>query len=150
MAGERFTGPCRCWDLSGQYSAGKSFIANDLALSIIFGRPFLDRRVKSGGVLWIAAEAVGEIDVRTEAARATKFKDERSGEIPLFVAEPPVGLNTRDITSWLENAITDAAAECVRFGVQLRLVVIDTLAAFFALQDENDNAEVAQLMTRTL
>lgn len=133
--------------LSGKFSAGKSFVANDLALSIVFDRPFLDRKVTPGGVLWIAAEAVGEVDVRVAAARAAKFKDASSGEIPLFVAAPSVGLDsTHNILLWLENAIAEAASECVSFGVDLRLVVIDTLAAFFGLQDENDNAEAAGLM----
>ena len=133
--------------LSGQYAAGKTFVGNDLGLSIVFGREFLGRRVKSGGVLWIAAEGGGEIDSRIAAARAGKFKDDRAKEIPFLVTEPPTGLSQYNILVWLENAVAEAAVVSVtQFGEPLRLVVVDTLAACFSIQDENDNAEAARLM----
>jgi AAA domain len=133
--------------LSGQYAAGKTFVGADLCLSVVFDREFLGRRVRSGGVLWIAAEGGGEIDSRVEAARAGKFRDGHAGEIPFFVAEPPAGLSQHNIITWLEHAVAEAswvAAE--KFGADLRLVVIDTLAACFNITDENDNAEAARLM----
>lgn len=133
--------------LSGQYAAGKTFVGADLCLSLVFDREFLGRRVRPGGVLWIAAEGGGEIDSRVEAARAGKFRDGHAGEIPFFVAEPPAGLSQHNIIIWLENAVAEASWECAdKFGTNLRLVVIDTLAACFNITDENDNAEAARLM----
>jgi len=88
--------------LSGQYAAGKTFVGNDLSLSIVFGQNFLSRRVKQGGVLWVAAEGGGEIDSRIAAARAEKFKDGNRGEIPFWITEPPAGLSQQGIIFWLE------------------------------------------------
>ncbi|TQF26895.1 hypothetical protein UNPF46_32210 [Bradyrhizobium sp. UNPF46] len=133
--------------LSGQYAAGKTFVGVDLCLSLVFDREFLGRRVRPGGVLWIAAEGGGEIDSRVEAARAGKFQDGHAGEIPFFVAEPPAGLSQHNIIIWLEHAVAEASWEAAgKFGADLRLVVIDTLAACFNIADENDNAEAARLM----
>lgn len=133
--------------LAGQFAAGKTFVGADLGLSVVFDRKFLGRRVKSGGVLWIAAEGGGEIDSRVEAAHAEKFQDDWSGEIPFLVTEPPAGISQQQVITWLENAVVEAACVCVeRFGVALRLVVVDTLAACFNIVDENDNAEAARLM----
>jgi AAA domain len=133
--------------LSGQYAAGKTFVGVDLSLSLVFGREFLARRVRSGSVLWIAAEGGGEIDSRVEAARAGKFQDGHAGEIPFFVTEPPAGLSQHNIITWLEHAVADALWESAeKFDADLRLVVIDTLAACFNITDENDNAEAARLM----
>lgn len=133
--------------LSGQFASGKTFVGADLGLSIAFDRPFLGRRVRSGGVLWIAAEGSGEIDSRVAASRAGKFQDGRLGQIPFFVTEPPAGVSQQAIILWLENAVEKAESECERFGVELRLVVVDTLAAAFCIRDENDNAEAAGLMS---
>lgn len=133
--------------LSGQFASGKTFVGADLALSIVFDLPFLRRRVKPGGVLWIAAEGSGEIDSRIAAARAGKYKDGHSGEIPFFVTEPPAGLTQQGIILWLGNAVEQAESECALFDVDLRLVVVDTLAACFSIRDENDNAEAAGLMS---
>ncbi|WP_213290451.1 AAA family ATPase [Bradyrhizobium sp. sGM-13] len=133
--------------LSGQYAAGKTFVGVDLGLSLVFGRAFLGRRVRSGGVLWIAAEGGGEVDSRVEGARAGKFQDGQAGEIPFFVTEPPAGLSQHNIITWLEHAVAEASLESTdKFGIDLRLVVIDTLAACFNITDENDNAEAARLM----
>lgn len=133
--------------LSGQYAAGKTFVGADLCLSVVFDREFLGRRVRSGAVLWIAAEGGGEIDSRVEAARAGKFRDGHAGEIPFFVAEPPAGLSQHNIITWLEHAVAEASWEATdKLGADLRLVVIDTLAACFNITDENDNAEAARLM----
>jgi hypothetical protein len=133
--------------LSGQFASGKTFVGADLGLSVVFCRKFLGRRVKSGGALWIAAEGGGEIDSRIAAARAEKFHDGHTGEIPFLVTEPPAGFSQQNIITWLENAVGEAACMCVaKFGVALRVVVIDTLAACFSIVDENDNAEAARLM----
>lgn len=133
--------------LAGQFSAGKTFIGADMGLSIVLDRRFVGRRVKPGGVLWVAAEGAGEIDARIEAARAEKFRDGHTGEIPFIVTEPPAGFSRDNIITWLENAVIKAACECVvKYGTDLRLVAIDTLAACFNIEDEKDNAEAAKLM----
>ncbi|WP_420132137.1 AAA family ATPase [Rhodopseudomonas sp.] len=134
--------------LAGQFSAGKTFIGVDIALSLIYGKAFLGRKVKAGGVLWIAAEGSGEIDARVFAARRERFGDDSNSRIPFLCpsALPTGGPQIvvtelkgmiRATRGWFSEAYPDHP---------LRLVVIDTLPAFVSLQDENGNAEAAQLM----
>jgi hypothetical protein len=133
--------------LSGQYAAGKTFVGVDLGLSIVLDRKFIGRRVTRGGVLWVAAEGAVEIDSRVAAARAEKFQDGHTGEIPFLVTAPPAGLSQRDIIAWLENAVAEAGCACAeKFDTDLRVVIIDTLAACFSILDENANSEAAYLM----
>ena len=135
--------------LAGQYAAGKTFVAVDLGLSVCLGQKFLEKRTQAGGVLFAAAEGAGEVELRVEAARAGKFRDGVKGEIPFLVADCPSGVEQQGVFVWLENAIKAAKNDCTKkFGTELRLVVIDTLAAAFGIEDENANAEAARIMRR--
>lgn len=132
--------------LAGQYASGKTFIGLDLVLSLGHSKPFLGLRVRGGGALWLAGEGVGELPQRIAAARAAKFAETLNEPLPFFFAEPPAGVPPAAMFVYVENAIIAAKAECEHFGEPLRIVVIDTLAAVFAVKDENDNAEAALLM----
>jgi hypothetical protein len=135
--------------LAGQYAAAKTFVGIDLGLSVCLDRQFLGRRVRPGGVLWIAAEGAGEIDLRIAAARGGKFRDDVKGEIPFLVADTMPTVAPGGFFVWLESAIKQAQADCTeKFKTDLRLVVIDTLAAAFGVEDENSNAEAARIMRR--
>jgi hypothetical protein len=71
------------------------------------------------------------------------------GEIPFLVAGTLPDVATGGVFVWLESAITQAWDDCTKkFETDLRLVVIDTLAAAFGIGDENDNAEAAGIMRR--
>lgn len=136
--------------LGGQFSSGKTLIGLDVSLSLIYGRPFLGRKVKRGGVLWLAAESQGEIAPRIFAARRERYDDDSNSTIPLQVAESlPTG-STADILTKIEGMIRAAhgsfADACPNHP--LRLVVIDTMAAAFLLEDENKNSEAALVMRR--
>jgi hypothetical protein len=51
--------------LSGQWGTGKTFVAVDLAASVMTGRQFAGRLVvRTGGVLFVAAEGANEIPMR--------------------------------------------------------------------------------------
>lgn len=135
--------------LAGQYASGKTFVAADLMLSVCLGQEFMGKRTKSGGGLWLAAEGAGEVEVRVAAARAGKFQDGVKGNIPFLFSECLPHEKIEGTIGWIERAITSAKDECCnKFDTALRLVVIDTLAAAFALEDENGNAEAARIMKR--
>ncbi|WP_316233393.1 AAA family ATPase [Bradyrhizobium sp. SZCCHNPS2010] len=137
--------------LAGQYSSGKTFVALDLALSLIHGVSFLGRNTKPGAVLWLAAEGAGILEQRLEAARLAKFKaDINAPQFPFLWTEPDPAKDTDAVLADLSIKIREAKNECETQhpGHPLRLVVIDTLAAYFALKDENDNAEVGGFMAR--
>ena len=137
--------------LAGQFSSGKTFVALDIALSLICGEQFLGRKTKSGAVLWFAAEGAGILEQRLVAARSAKFKARIAAEKFPFLWEDGVPKGDTDtILADLKLKIRSAKGECDEHhtDLPLRLVVIDTLAAFFALKDENDNAEAATFMAR--
>lgn len=137
--------------LGGQYSSGKTFVAMDLTQSVIHGKPFLGRKTKAGAVLWIAAEGGGIVEQRMEASRLAKFTDRIDSEhFPFLWMEPEPQKDTDAILADLSVKIREAKNECDKHhpDLPLRLVVVDTLAAYFMLEDENDNAKVGTFMAR--
>ncbi|MEH2498956.1 hypothetical protein V1294_005435 [Bradyrhizobium sp. AZCC 1678] len=137
--------------LAGQYSSGKTFVALDIALSLICGVQFLGRKTKPGAVLWFAAEGAGILEQRLVAARRAKFKAEVDAPHFPFLWEDAVPKgDTNAILSDLKLKIRSAQGECAEHhsNLPLRAVFIDTLAAYFALDDENDNAKVATFMAK--
>lgn len=137
--------------LAGQYSSGKTFVALDIALSLICGVQFLGQKTKPGAVLWFAAEGAGILEQRLVAARRAKFREDVDTPHFPFLWEDAVPKgDTNTILTDLRVKIRSAMGECDEQhpDLPLRLVVIDTLAAFFALEDENDNAKVAAFMAR--
>lgn len=69
--------------LAGQYSSGKTFVALDIALSLICGEQFLGCRTKQGAVLWFAAEGAGTVaaipQTTTPNGPRAPFKGYRNG-----------------------------------------------------------------------
>jgi len=130
--------------LAGQFGTGKTFVAVNLAISLITGIPFMGAKVlRKGGVLWFAAEGRNEIDARAKAA----FDAIEAG-VPY--SERPFAYQERDVPC-LKEATAFAklashakeAAEIIqeRFGTELALIVIDTLSASAGFVDENAAGE---------
>jgi hypothetical protein len=135
--------------LAGQYASGKTFVAIDIALSVCLGHEFFSRKTRSGAVLWIAAEGGGEIEARVRAARLGKFESDDDDEVPFIWIESTPDLSGQGGVAWLNCAIAAASDMSKnKFDAPLRLVVVDTLAATFNIEDENDNAEAARIMKR--
>ena len=129
--------------LAGQYGAGKTFAALDLAYSVMTGSQFAgmdtDRR---GGVLYFAAEGEAEIPVRLEAIM------QRHGDVSDTL---PFAWRD-DVPVMLERGSREKLVSIVRYegarfkaeGIPLALIVIDTLAAAAGWQDENNAAEAQE------
>lgn len=137
--------------LAGQSRAGKTFMGIDMALSIIYGRDFLERKTKSGAVLWFAPEGAGEIEDRVFAARRERFGDDSDSPIPLIWGTDIEGNTVDEVCATIKSQITIVKGECgIADGMwpdhPLRIVVVDTLIAGFPISDENDNAECGRLM----
>ena len=131
--------------LGGQSGAGKTFTAVDLAVSLALGHPFFGKRVvERCGTLILAAEGAGTLSSRIEAAR----KDRAQGKpLPIaWLSAVPNLADPEEVRALLPRI--RAVDERMRdtFGVRLGLIVIDTLAAAFALKDENDAAEAQQAL----
>ncbi|MCS3895157.1 hypothetical protein M2171_004290 [Bradyrhizobium japonicum USDA 38] len=136
--------------LAGQFSSGKTFIGLDVSLSLIHGVEFLGRKTKPGAALWLAAEGGGLIERNIIAARKAKFTDALDGPFPFLWEDAVPKGDTNAILAELKAKIRAAKGECDEHHPDrpLRLVVVDTLAAYFALEDENDNAKVGTFMAR--
>lgn len=119
--------------LFGLPGNGKSFIAIDWALSVAHGcDTWLDKKVQTGGVLYVVAEGLSGIGMRKKAWRK-KHKVHTRGEL-----------------KWLDGAVNlldpDQVAELVALCDELQpiMVIIDTMARSMPGADENAPAPMSQ------
>lgn len=131
--------------VGGQSGAAKTFLVIDLAVSLATGQPFFGRRVSERvGTLILAAEGAGTMPGRITAARIDRTKEDRLpiawlGAVPNLADAASVAALQPMI-----QAVDSRFQE--QFGLRLGCIVIDTLAAAFALRDENDAAEAQQAL----
>jgi hypothetical protein len=131
--------------LGGQSGAGKTFTAVDLAVCLATDEPFFGRRVvERVGTLILAAEGAGTLSGRIDAARRARADGER---LPIAWMGAVPNLADPDEVKTLQPKIRAVDVRMREtFGVRLGLIVIDTLAAAFAMKDENDAAEAQQAL----
>lgn len=143
--------------LSGPSGAGKSFIAIDLAGSLATGKHFFGLRTLRGGTLVLAAEGYATVKERLLAYRKGKYVIDRTIDCFCGVDQPyepylPIAVASIGALSHDTCDEVVSLAEGVnhmmmnQFGTPLRLIVIDTFAAAFCLQDENSSVEVTKTM----
>jgi hypothetical protein len=135
--------------LSGQWGTYKSFIALELAGSLMTGQPFLDRLVKrQSGVLFLAAEGQHEMRARFEALVREKCGGMARAPFRWF-EDVPVLLQPDGLSRLVAMGRQAAASLQEEFGLPLGLVIIDTIAAsagYSCVGAENDNAINQRLM----
>ena len=140
--------------LSGQWGTFKTFAALDLAGAVMTKGFFAGRKInRQGGVLFIAAEGQDEIKVRL--AGIAREKVSAVGDaVKIDPARMPF--------AWIEKCprltADDALAQITKvaasvreklkatFGLELALVIIDTLSPAAAFKDANDQAEAQRVM----
>jgi KaiC/GvpD/RAD55 family RecA-like ATPase len=118
--------------LYGAPGVGKSFVALDLALSVIQATTFLSHETNPGPVVYVAAEGSFGLGRRIdgwESAREQRIED------GLFVL--PEAVQLLDVAS-VSRFIEEAAA------VKPRLIVVDTLARCFVGGDENSAQDMGR------
>lgn len=138
--------------LGGVTATGKTYVAMDLALSVILGEGFNGHLVKHpGAVLWFAAEGAPYLLPRWFAlrkAKAVPFFAQRgiepSTRLPfLFVDDVPKLTDFHGLGSIISTAHL-AMAQLKEADVKLRLIVIDTFSASTVFADANSAAEAAK------
>jgi hypothetical protein len=131
--------------IAGQSGVGKSFVAVELAGALATGMPFFDRRIPApGGTLFVLGEAEGTMAERLEALCQGKLRAWQGENLPIaWAAIENLAAAEADIVATCREASKIMQQD---FGVPLRLVIVDTIAATFALQDENDSAEATRAM----
>ena len=151
---------------SGQWGAGKTFSAIDLAASVMTGTDYAGRQVdRRGGVLFIAAEGASEIPIRLRGVVEQKLRPAALAAAAAAAAGAPLAVDLGHLPfAWIEEcpslqdeasfvrlvAVVQTAARLMkeRFGVDLVLIVIDTLSASADFTDANDAAEGQRIMNR--
>jgi hypothetical protein len=113
--------------LAGKPKEGKTTLTYELAVRVAQGEPFLNRQTCGGGVLILALE---------EHARDVRIRLRTLGaeRLSLYVLARPLEYSP-DIFEGIRGFIA---------GNAIRLVLIDTLGAFWDVRDENDAAEVTR------
>jgi hypothetical protein len=114
--------------LVGQPGTGKSLLALWFACCIGLGRPWIDRTVRKGSVLYVAAEGGGSLHSRLEIWKS--YFDHDGADTGVRWLTDRLALHdSRAVAQF----ITDAQ------GLDPRLVVIDTLARCTQGAKENDS-----------
>jgi hypothetical protein len=139
--------------LSGQWGAGKTYVALDLAGSVILVAEefFIDYRIKRhGGVLFIAAEGVSSIGLRFEAMLAKKLGHSIDDQGP---PQPFAWVNFQPrLLKMGDYGLTTIAKREAKWmkethNVDLTLIIIDTVAAAAAFDREDDAAQAQSVMS---
>lgn len=118
--------------LYGGSGTFKSFIALDAALHIVHGLPWMGRRTRQGGVLYVAAEGGAGLWARIVAwHRARRLQ---WGSVPFHVIPAAV-----DLTADAWRVVEAAQSK----GLAPTLVVIDTLSQTYAGEENSANEMAA-------
>jgi AAA domain len=153
--------------LSGQWGMAKTFVALDLAASIVSGNEFAGHEtVRRGGVLFIAAEGASEISIRLQAVVQEKLVPHveavrASGDyflhasygnldqLPFAWIEECPSLKASEGYERLKLIVKAAADQMLcEFGEPLALIIIDTLSAVGDFDDANDAPEGQRIMNK--
>lgn len=132
--------------LSGQSGSGKTFLALDMAASIALGQDWFGKRVREpGGSLILAAEGGGTIAERLEAIRVGKHR--AVDRMPIGWLELAEPLNAKGALPRIAEAIEIAKARIAsEHRASLKAIFLDTLAAGFQIEDENDAGQATRAM----
>jgi putative DNA primase/helicase len=114
--------------LSAYMKQGKTTLAYALGIAVCHGEPFLSHPTKSGRVLILAVEE----NRRDVVARLRKFGMQKRDGIYVHAGRVSAGESTmRRIRRFVEKK-------------SIVLVIVDTLARFWGIRDENNNSEVVR------
>lgn len=118
----------------GQKSAGKTFVAVDLAMRVALGIPWRGIPVKQGNILYFAAEDRSGVGLRLRAALAAYG----ATEAPIRVLRGRPNLTSAEDRKTLY--------ESTRSVGKAGLIFIDTFAAAIPGADENSGKDVGPLL----
>jgi AAA domain len=121
----------------GPPKSGKSFVSFDLAMCIALGRDYRGRRVRQGGVIYLAVEGGAGFARRVEAWRR-RHLDRHYAAVPFHLLDVPLDLVAEHaalITAIHEQVADPPAA-----------VFVDTLNRALGGGDENSAADMGKLI----
>jgi hypothetical protein len=131
--------------LGGQSGAGKTYVARDLALSLASRQPFFEHEVNERvGVAILSKEGTGNLANRLIAGAQARYLDLKDLPIAWRGDFPPIATLT-DIQRVTEALASLSETIQAQYSVRCGAVIIDTVAASFAIDDENNNSEIAKI-----
>lgn len=130
----------------GEPESGKSFAAADMSLSIARGVPYEGLPVRRGGVVYCAFEGGKGFANRIDGYR--RWHDLNVADSVSFVmlTKNADFFASEDIRKALRLEIEGFAEEFKRNGVDLALVVFDTVSASCNGMEENDGKDVSKYL----
>jgi AAA domain len=133
--------------LAGQSSAGKTAVMVYLNTCLAAGISPFGKRVSGPiGVISVLGEGFASQQARYFAQ---KKHLQLTRALPIAWTRCPGSLSEIQTLEGLIGDLVDVGAHFkAKFGVELGMVSVDTVAACFALRDENSNAEAAQVCSR--
>lgn len=120
----------------GHPSAGKSFVAVDLAVAVATGRPWRGGAVRPGRTLHLAGEGQAGLAHRYAAALDRVDATPAARAAVGVVGEPLDLTDSRDLAR-LDRAVRQHATT---------LLIVDTWARYALVADENDNAAAGRVV----
>jgi hypothetical protein len=143
--------------ISGQWGTYKTFVAIDLATSVMTMTPFARRAVRrQGGVLFIAAEGQAQVHVRIKGAALGKVAkiEPVEGVVKIDPEKMPFAWTKRsprlsdpEALGELHAMVAEAARGMKeRFGLPLALIIIDALMPAAQFEDADKSTESRQVM----
>lgn len=126
----------------GESTAGKTFFTTDLALRVAAGMRWNGRRVDQAGVVYVAME--GGTGFRNRV-HAFMVEHQLEGVLLPFAAIP-ASVNLLDADADMGRLLDAIEAAAQHMGLPVKLVVLDTLSRAMAGGNENDSADMGQLV----
>jgi hypothetical protein len=120
-----------CYSLTAQTGAGKTAVAMLLAVYAATGEALCGRHVERGSVIYLAGENPTDVQMRFLGLCHMMGIDWDTLDIHIIEG-------TMDISKHADQF----RAECEAFGLKPSLVIVDTAAAYFPGDNDNDNAQM--------
>jgi hypothetical protein len=130
--------------LYGESNAGKTFFATDLAFHVAAGRPWRDRAVEQGAVLYLALEGSHGIKNRIAALKLELELGLEDANLPFAII--PIALDLLNPEADTEQLISTIRAVSIQFEMPVKLIVGDTLARAIAGGNENSPEDMGSLV----
>ena len=128
----------------GQSGAGKTFISIHKTICLATAMPYFGHKiVERVGTAYIAAEGRGAINNRFAAALA---KHSITDNLPIaWIRQLPDFASADGIKLFIRQMKELDRRFCGDFGLRLGHITLDTVAAGFAMKDEDDNSEATRV-----
>ena len=121
------------YSLTGHAGHGKTTLAIQFAISVALGELFGERETAQGSVLFLAGE--NPHNVKWQYAAALAARDLKPENVPIYFVQ-----GRFSIKEW-----SDVLKSKLATIPNLKLVIVDSLQAFFEGDNDNDNTQMVEM-----